>query len=83
MMEYVRKQRAVCVSIQAKDCAAFCGNLKEILRGFAGSTKLRTVSFPRSFILRFNVQPFNILASFNLAIVSQSIHNLSRSPFTI
>ena len=32
--------------------------------------------FPRSFILRFNVQSFNILPSFNLATVSQSIHNL-------
>ena len=31
---------------------------------------------PRSFILRFKVQSFNILPSFNLAIVSQSIHHL-------
>ena len=33
----------------------------------------------RPFILRFNVQSFNILPSFNVAIVSQSIHNLSRN----
>ena len=58
----------------------------EISRKFSAVcwfSKTEDCIFPRSFILRFNVKSFNILPSFNLAIVSQSIHNLSRSPFTI
>ena len=58
----------------------------EISRKFSAVcwfNKTEDCIFPRSFILRFNVQSFNILPAFNLAIVSQSIHNLSRSPFTI
>ena len=51
----------------------------EISRKFSAIcwfNKTEDCIFPRSFILRFNVQSFNILPSFNLAIVSQAIHNL-------
>ena len=82
----------ICISQVDKWCRTFRSfclkweNFAEISRKFSTVcwfNKSEDCIFPSSFILRFNVQSFNLLPSFNLAIVSQSIHNLSRSPFTI